>query len=140
MTKTQSNEAIIISALLVAGIYGYRRATEGAKAKSEAPKPKAKGASPKQLAQPFTGEEIAPLGRFITGWGFAYLVISVMGAASPGLGGWFAILLGTGSVLGNGLAVTKDLNTALGSKETGKKAASPASSAKTTKPTRKGKK
>lgn len=137
MTKTQSNEAIIISALLVAGIYGYRRATEGAKAKSEAPKPKAKGASPKQLAQPFTGEEIAPLGRFITGWGFAYLVISVMGAASPGLGGWFAILLGTGSVLGNGLAITKDLNTALGGKKTGK---TPASSAKTTKPTQKGKK
>lgn len=114
MTKTQSNEAIIISALLVAGIYGYRRATEplsGAKEKQN-------GASPRQLAQPFTGEEIAPLGRFVTGWGFAYLVISIMGAASPGLGGWFAILLGTGSVLGNGLAISQDLETALGSKAT----------------------
>lgn len=120
MTKTQSNEAIIISALVVAGIYGYRRATEGIKGKTQTPKPKTKGASARQLAQPFTGEEIAPLGRFITGWGFAYLVISIMGAASPGLGGWFAILTGTGSVLGNGLAVSRDLNTALGSKETSK--------------------
>lgn len=117
MTKTQSNEAIIISALLVAGIYGYRRATEPLTGQ----KTKQKGASVRQLAQPFTGEELPPLGRFVTGWGFTYMVISIMGAASPGLGGWFAVLVGTGASLGNGLAIMRDVNNALGAKPENKK-------------------
>lgn len=54
--------------------------------------------------------------RFVVGWGFTFLTLSLMTQASPQLGGSFAALVALGSVLTNGSQVSKDVNTQLRSK------------------------
>jgi hypothetical protein len=103
MSSSTAERWVTISALLVAGVYIYRRLTEGSGQ-----------ASGSKLAQ-LTGKgSPAPIGQFITAWGFAYLVISVIASASPGLGGSFAILVAAGDLLGNAQQVSKDVNAKLG--------------------------
>lgn len=102
MTRQDAEQAVTISALTVFGIYFYRLATEG---HSDS------GGGVLQL-----GGIGAPanLGRFITGWGFAFLMLSVITEAAPGLGGSLAILVAAGDVLTNGAQVATDVNTKLG--------------------------
>lgn len=54
--------------------------------------------------------------RFVVGWGFVFLVLSLTIDASPELAAAFAMLVATGAVLGNGVQVSKDLHTQLSSK------------------------
>lgn len=104
MTREGAERAVTISALLVAGIYTYRRFTEGS-----APAPA--GGKLRQLA----GQGAPPSGSvFITAWGMTFLVISLIASAAPGLGGALAILVATGDLLGNTSQVAKDVNTKLG--------------------------
>lgn len=104
MTQQGAERAVTISALIVAGVYIYRRLTEGAG-------PVAKTGKLAQL----TGQgSPPPAGTFITAWGFAFLVISIVASAAPGLGGSFAILVAVGDLLGNGQQVAKDVNSKLG--------------------------
>lgn len=109
MTSQGAEKAITSSALIVAGIYIYRRMTEGSGAPS--------GSKAAQLL----GRGSPPsVGTFVTAWGAAFLVISIMATASPGLGGSFAILAATADVLSNGQQIFGDVNAKLGSKTKGK--------------------
>jgi hypothetical protein len=102
MSRAGAERAVTISALTVFGIYFYRLLTEGHSSS---------GGGILQLG----GVGAPPnVGRFITGWGFAFLVLSVIVEAAPPLGGSLAILVATGDVLGNAKQVTDDVNTKLG--------------------------
>ena len=105
MTRSGAERAITVSALIVVGIYTYRRLTEGS---SPAP---VSGSKLKQLA----GEGTPPsVGPFITAWGLTFLVISIIASFAPGLGGAFAILVATADALGNTTQVAADVNAKIG--------------------------
>ena len=96
MDRDTAERWVTISAMVVAGIYAYRRLIE-------------------PTATPVTGKQLAglgspaPLGAFATAWGFTYLVVSVMATAAPGLGGAFAILIATGDLLTNSASLFADV-------------------------------
>lgn len=99
MTSAGAEKAITVSALLVAGVYAYRRLTEGS-----AP---ATGSKTAQLL----GQGSPPsIGTFITAWGLVYLFISVAASAAPSFGGSFAVLVAVGDILTNGSQVFADVN------------------------------
>lgn len=64
-------------------------------------------------AQLFGQGKLPSTERFVVGWGFVFLVLSLSVDASPELAASFAALAALGSVLGNGVAVSKDLHTQL---------------------------
>lgn len=102
MTKSGAEQTIVVSALIVGGVYAYRTLTEGTGT--------ATGGRVKQLA----GEGSPPeLGVFITAWGTTFLVISMLAAASPSFGGSLALLVATGDLLNNARQVKDDINTKL---------------------------
>lgn len=108
MTSQGAEKAITTSALLVAGIYTYRRLTEGAGSPS--------GSKAAQLL----GRGSPPsVGVFITAWGTAYLVMAIMAQASPGLGGSFAILTAAADILSNGQQLAADINGKVGAHKPG---------------------
>jgi hypothetical protein len=87
MNQQQAQTAVSVSAVLVAGMYAYRKLTESKPSSST--------------------------GHFVIGYGFTFLTLSVLAQAAPALGGMFAVLVATGDVLVNGQALFKDLNGAL---------------------------
>jgi hypothetical protein len=105
MTRESAQSAVTGSALVVGGIYLYRRLVEEPKA------PTRKGSSTlQQLPGELLGQGPAPpVSRFVVGWGFVFVVLSLTVEASPELGGYGAILVALGALLGNGVAVSKDL-------------------------------
>lgn len=99
MNQQSAEKAVTISALIVAGVYIYRRLTEGTGP-----------ATGSKLAQLAGQGSPPPAGVFITAWGITYLVISILASASPGFGGSFAILVATGDLLSNTQQVANDIN------------------------------
>lgn len=99
MSRQGAERALVISALIVAGTYGYRLVTEGHA--STGGSLLGRGAPPN-------------IGRFITGWGFAFLVLAIITEAAPPLGGSLSILVATGDVLANARQVAGDVNRKLG--------------------------
>jgi hypothetical protein len=95
MDRTTAEHWVVISALIVAAVYGYRRLIE----------PVQQGNIKNIIG---IGNPV-PLAQWATAWGVVYLVISVMAEASPGLGGSFAILIATGDLLVNIGSVTADV-------------------------------
>jgi hypothetical protein len=92
----QANSAIKVSALVVAAIYLYRRFTEGTAEELKA------------------SEKVTPLGRWLVGFGVVFFGLSVMAGPFPGAAGDLAILLALGSLLTNGIQISKDLDHGLG--------------------------
>lgn len=90
MSKQGAERAVVISALVVFGMYFYRVITEG--------QSKQQGG----VAQLLGIGAPANIGRFVTGWGFAYLVLAILAEASPPFGGSLAILVAAGDFLTNG--------------------------------------
>lgn len=111
MNQSQGETAVTTSALILAGLYAYRKTTETiTKTPSHhnegAP---LKGGLKKYVETPLGIGELAPLGEWATGMGFTFILLSVMTSVNATFGGSFAILIGVGAVLGNGQAVLKDL-------------------------------
>ena len=108
MTKEGAQTAVLTSAVLVGGVYAYRRLIEGP------------GQSAHQLASKTAAKQLAgqgnppPLAHFLVGYGFAFLVMSMVAEADPDLGGGFAILVGVATVLAQGQQLFADLNGQLG--------------------------
>ena len=96
MDKSTAERWVTISAVLVAGIYAYRRLTEAT-------------SQPVTLKKLIGGGGIPPLCAFATAWGFTYLVVAIMTEAAPGLGGAFAILIATSDFLTNSASVFQDV-------------------------------
>ena len=118
MTPQGAERAVTTSALIVAGVYIYRRLTEGS------------GTSGGSKAAQLLGQGSPPsVGTFITAWGAAFLMMSIAAQASPGLGGSFAILAATADVLSNGQQIFNDVNSKVGG--TAKKKPQPGPAANT---------
>ena len=128
MNSEQARDAVNGAAIVVAGIYFYRKLIEPGLAGSTAvsangvpttvpvslTEPKSIGGAAAQL---LGKGPVASTGRFVVGFGFTFLVLSLMEGASPELAGNFALLIALGSVLGNGLQVSKDVSAQLDEKQ-----------------------
>jgi hypothetical protein len=103
MTDGQAEKWVITSALVVAGVYGYRRLTE---------QPTSPPVTLKELAG---AGQLPPLGAWATAWGFTFLVVSIIATAAPELGAAFAILIATGDLMTNAQSIFKDVGAQSGS-------------------------
>lgn len=103
MSRQGAERAVVISALVVAGTYAYRLATEGHASS---------GGSLLGVGAP------PNIGRFITGWGFVFLVLGIITEAAPPFGGSMAILVAAGDVLANAGQVAADVNRKVGDQTT----------------------
>lgn len=72
----QARKWLVISALVVAGIWGYRRFREGPDAVLQFP-------------------------EFITGWGAVYFILAMITEAAPRFGGSFSVLIMVADILQN---------------------------------------
>lgn len=106
MTEAQAQTAVTTSALVVGGMYAYRKLTEQL---TRTPSPTGK-ITPKGT---FTGVlgvgELLPAGTWVTGAGVTFIALAILTSVNANLGGSMAILVATGAVLGNGQAVLKDV-------------------------------
>ena len=110
MTSGQARDAINGAAIVVAGIYFYRKLIEPT---IETPAVGGKPRQPKTVAgaagQVIGVGPLASTGRFVVGFGFTFLVLSLIEGASPDLAGYFALLIALGAVLGNGAEIAADI-------------------------------
>lgn len=108
MNQAQAETAVTGAALVVGGVYIYRRLSEPeTQLQSKLPVKQLAGQGP-----------VLPIGPFVVGWGFTFLVLSLMAQANPSLGGNFAVLAAAGAILGNGEAVFQDAGKQLGGSST----------------------
>lgn len=103
MSPDGAQRAITTSAVIVGMVYAYRRLFEGS---AQTGAHIATGNSVKQLVG--IGPP-PPLGHWIVGYGFAFLLISWMAEVDPGLGGGFAILMAVGTLLTQGQQMLADV-------------------------------
>lgn len=101
MNQQSAEKAVVASAIVVAGAWGYRKLVEPL-------------ATPQETSNPvrqLIGLEPnpAPAAQFLVGFGFTYLSLSIAVIAAPELAGAFAILIATGSILSNGAALFGDI-------------------------------
>lgn len=96
MTGEQANSAIKVAAMVVGGVYLYRRFTEGSAAELKA------------------SETVTPLGRFLIAWSVVFFSLSVLAGPFPSGAGDLAVLIMLGTLLTNGVQISKDLNKGLG--------------------------
>lgn len=112
MDRNNAESTVTTSALIVGVVYAYRYFTEGPS--SAAP----------SLAHPTAAKQLAgagglpPLSHFIIGYGFAFMIISVIAQAEPDVGGPLAALVALGTVLAQGQALFGDVGKALGAPTT----------------------
>jgi hypothetical protein len=105
MTGEQAETTITLSALVTSGVYFYRRLSEG---ETSTPDSQHIGET---AARSLGSGPVLPLGQWLPAAGFTFLVLALLGAASPDIGGAAALLVGTGAFLGNGVAALGDLKT-----------------------------
>jgi hypothetical protein len=124
VTQPGAEKAVLGSAIVVAGVWGYRKMVEPI----TSPEP---GASTiKTLAG--LSSVPASAAEFAVGFGFTYLILSLLVDASPDLAGSFAILIATGSLLTNGQSLFTDI-----SKQTNAKSTTAAAKTTSTTPAKK---
>lgn len=114
MNVEQSENAITLSALVTTGVYAYRKAVEPGIAPARLLREAGKGGKHSQTIASdyqsiFGAAPPIEWGQFLKAAGSMFIIISIIGAASPQVGGSLAALIGTTAVLGNGVAVMRDL-------------------------------
>lgn len=92
MSEDQAQQWVVISAAIVLGVYAYRRVTETV-------------ADQVSLRELVGLGQPAPVGSFVTAWGFTFLVVSILATANAQLGGAFAMLIATSDFLTNAPAL-----------------------------------
>jgi hypothetical protein len=120
LSRQGAERAVLISALIVFGIYFYRHLSEGTSATSTSSKcnvPQPNG-SVSKVGQFLGFGTPANIGQFVTAWGFVFFALSVVSQAAPGFGGMFAILVVTGDVLGNSCQLFHDVSAKVGNQAT----------------------
>ena len=108
-TAAEAERMVKVSALVVGGVYLFRRFTETSAPAAGLPGGPAGPPAPGARA----GEQLVPLGTFVLGWGFLYLSLSAVAASWPGFAGNMAVLVMVASLLANGIQVSKDLQRGL---------------------------
>lgn len=116
MTPAQGETAVTTSALIVSGLYGYRKTTEKITKAPTVQTGPFKAGIESYVKAPLGYGELAPLGAWATGMGLTFILLSVATSVNATFGGSFAILVTVGAVLGNGQEVLKDLEHGLGGK------------------------
>lgn len=91
MSPQQAQTAVALSAFVVASIFAYRKLTE----------------------QQLKSSTVPNTGHFVIGFGFAYIILSLIAQAAPELGGMFAVLVATGDIIANGKPLINDLTRGL---------------------------
>lgn len=109
MTSAQGETAVTTSALVVTGLYAYRKATETITKAPKAQTGPFKTGFGSYVEAPLGVHELAPLGAWATGMGLTFITLSILTSINATFGGSFAILIATGAILGNGKAVLADL-------------------------------
>jgi hypothetical protein len=108
MSQSQAENAVVISALITGGVYGYRYFTEGPSVSTGKQSLEEKDYIAKYKA--FYGfGPVLPLHVWIPAAGITYLGLSILATASPQVGGAASILVGAGAFLGNVKAVIADV-------------------------------
>ena len=97
MSTDQAQSAVSLSAFVVAAVFGYRKLVE-------------------QGIQ--GGSGVPTTGHFIIGFGFTYVLLSLVAQGAPALGGMMAILVATGDILANGKPLVDDVTKALNATRT----------------------
>jgi hypothetical protein len=116
MNATQARDAINGAAIVVGGLYFYRKLIEPQLGSPTAKQP---ASLPAAAAQIVGVGPLASTGRFVVGFGFTFLALSLVEGASPELAGSFALLIAAGAILGNGLKAAEDLQSQLNEKQRG---------------------
>jgi len=115
MTQGQGETAVTTSALILTGLYGYRKATETFKREPSAHNAGAplRSGLKAYVEGPLGVGELEPLGQWATGMGLTFILLSIAASVNSTFGGSFAILAAVGGTLGNGKAVLQDLKSGL---------------------------
>lgn len=128
MTREGAETAVVTSALVMTGMYLYRRLTEGIGERE-----KRKPTSSKSVAEGVIGKgELLPTGTWIIGMGVTFIGLSILTSAAPSAGGYGSVLIATTSFFANGEALFSDLKTSSNSalsKQEGKSTEQPTSQA-----------
>lgn len=105
MTSDGAQGAVVTSAVVVAGVWGYRKLVEPATAASS------RASQPSQALLKIIGAEPRPAStaEFAVAFGFVYLVLSLTATFAPTLAGSIAILVAVGELLTNGASVATDV-------------------------------
>ena len=103
MERAGAEKAVIGSAIVVAGVWGYRKLVE--------PLASATDVTETSLSK-LAGLSTIPASsaEFAVGFGFTYMILAILVDASPDVAGAFAILIATGSILTNGQSVFGDIS------------------------------
>lgn len=123
MTEGKAQDLVNGAALVVSAIYFYRKLIEPAVGAGGGGASSAKATTagdvqvsfyepstiPGAAAQLMGQGNVASTGRFVVGWGFTFLTLSLMAPLLPELAGSFAALVALGSILGNGTQVASDV-------------------------------
>jgi hypothetical protein len=117
-TSAEAESMIKVSALIVGAIYLYRRFTEPSSEELLRQLPQLQPQGPlrkpsPQLRRFAEGKQMVPLGSFLLGWGFLYLSLSAVAPSWPGFAGNTALMVLVASLLANGVAVSRDLQSGL---------------------------
>lgn len=121
MSQEGAERAVLISALIVFGVYFYRHLTEGTSTTATGTNcniPKSSSGNVGKMEQFMGFGTPANIGQFITAWGFVFFVLSVLASAAPGLGGSMALLVLTSDLLGNSCQLFHDVNAKVGTTPT----------------------
>lgn len=110
MSPEQSENAIALSALIVGGMFAYRKAVEpnAASFKKEYPEPSVIA----DYKSVFGAAPPIEWAQWVKATGVLFIGVSILGSASPDIGGNLAILIATTAIIGQGLAVAHDLQSA----------------------------
>lgn len=99
MTSQGATTAVTTSALVVFGIYGYRRVIEGTA-----------GGTGSGLSSLLGLGSSSKGGSFITAWGFTFFVLALLAEAAPELGGTLAITVAVSDFFTNATSLLGDVN------------------------------
>ena len=110
MTRGQAEQAVVISALVVGGVWAWRKLIEPATSQAG----KAAGSNSQLLK--VIGAEPTPANtaEFAVGFGFTYMTLSIGATIAPDVAGYLAVLVAVGDLLINGASVFADINQQLG--------------------------
>lgn len=109
MDRSQSNDAIVVSALVVGGVYLYRYVWDKANGKLETKTVKLSEAESIEVLAGLNGQLATPA-HFLIAYGAVYFGLSLVSMLSPTAGGGFAVLVAVGDFLTNGLSVVTSLS------------------------------
>lgn len=119
MNAAQARDAVNGAAIVVAGLYFYRKLIEPTISNTTDTTSKEQPTTIPAAALQVVGVgPLASTGRFIVGFGVTWIVLSLAEGISSDLAGWFAILIGTGAVLGNGTQAASDIKYQLDERNT----------------------